>query len=301
MKLKRKIGLALVIGLPMIYITACSDNDADDMKNENVVTDTTTVVKPKENKSYYQIPSPDEMFGFIKESGLAYNGEFLISPNKVDAYSDPNQQTQVFGIYSADLAYTAAFGEFNQSIKYFGNIQKLSDQIGISGAFDKELIKKIQSNLNNTDSLVKNASDSYFSVVDYLEENEQGDKLGVIASAGWLETVYIVVNTTNFKKNKAAVDRIADQKLTLENLLAYLDKYKDKSNIQSLITQFSDLQAVFNNLGENEGSAGISFKKKKDGKMVLGGGSTITVTEEQFNAIKNKVNEIRNNMIKTNA
>ena len=35
--------------------------------------------------------------------------------------------------------------------------------------------------------------------------------------------------------------------------------------------------------------------------MVLGGGENIKITEAQFNAIKNKVNEIRNNIVKVQA
>ncbi|PJA08048.1 MAG: hypothetical protein COX70_04745, partial [Flavobacteriales bacterium CG_4_10_14_0_2_um_filter_32_8] len=143
---------------------------------------------------------------------------------------------------------------------------------------------------------------SYFSAIEYLEQNEQGDKLGIIAAAGWLETVYVVVNTTNYDKNKAAVERLADQKLTLDNLLAYLDKYKSNADVNEVLGWFNELEVVFASLPEKEDKgSGISFKKKDNGKMVLGGGSKITISKEQFNAIKQKVNEIRNNIVKIEA
>jgi len=300
--MKKHTRLAiLLLGFPLVFLTSCggdNDNkDADAISDEPV---SEQVEEPQGNKTYYQIPSPDEMFGFIKESGLTYNVELLNNIDKANSYTDPKRQALNFGIYSADLAYAAAYQEFNTAIKYFGTIQKLADNVGIAGAFDKELIQKIQANLNNPDSLLENSSASYFSVVDYLIQNEQGDKLGIIAAAGWLETVYIVVNTANYNKDKKAIDRLADQKLILENLLDYLKEYSSNDGVAAIQENLKDLKSLFDGLDEKEGKSGVALKKNKGGKMVLGGGNSIVMTEVQFNAIKDKVNEIRNNIVKIN-
>lgn len=299
MNKKSKLAVALLIGLPMIFLTSCGGEDKIEEANDDIVEE---VIEGLKNESYYQIPSPDEMFGFIKESGLKYNKAVLNPIQNVNSYTDPKQQTLNFGIYSADLAYTAAFEEYQESIKYFGSVQKLADQIGLSSAFDKALIERVQNNLDNADSLVAITNTSYFSVVEYLEQNEQGGKLGLVASAGWLETVYIVCNSANYKKDKAAIERLADQKLTLENLLAYLEKYKTEADVEEALGWFTELKVVFDGLEDKSTGSGISLKKK-DGakKMVLGGGENIKITEGQFNAIKNKVNEIRNNIVKAQA
>lgn len=301
MKKQTKLVMALMLAMPVAFLSSCGGSAEDKVVDEQIADEMEEVVEEVENESYYQIPSPDEMFGFIKESGLKYNQEALNSIDNVSSYSDPKSQALNFGIYSADLAYTAAFEEYQKSIKYFGSIQKLADQIGLSSAFDKSLIERIQSNLDNADSLVAITNTSYFSVIDYLDQNEQGAKLGMIASAGWLETVYVVANTVDFNNDKMAVDRLADQKLTLENLLLYLDKHSDNADVAEVLTWFTDLATTFEKLGEKESGSGISLKKKEGGKMVLGGGSTITISEEQFNAVKNKINEIRNKIVNIEA
>lgn len=301
MKKQTKLVMALMLAMPVAFLSSCGGSAEDKVVDEQIADEMEEVVEEVENESYYQIPSPDEMFGFIKESGLKYNQEALNSIDNVSSYSDPKSQALNFGIYSADLAYTAAFEEYQESIKYFGSIQKLADQIGLSSAFDKSLIERIQSNLDNADSLVAITNTSYFSVIDYLDQNEQGAKLGMIASAGWLETVYVVANTVDFNNDKMAVDRLADQKLTLENLLLYLDKHSDNADVAEVLTWFTDLATTFEKLGEKESGSGISLKKKEGGKMVLGGGSTITISEEQFNAVKNKINEIRNKIVNIEA
>ena len=297
MKKQMKLVAALVLATPIIMFTSCGGDEHIEEPIEDVIED---VVEDTGNDTYYQIPSPDEMFGFIKESGLEFNGELLNSIQNADSYSDPTKQALNFGIYSADLAYTAAYEEFNETTKYFGTIQKMAEPLGLNSAFDKKLIERVQSNLDNADSLVAITNTSYFAVVDYLDQNQQGDKLGIIAAAGWLETVYVVANTTNYAKDKAAVDRLADQKLTLDNLLDYLKQHEESEEVKEVLAWFTELEATFSALPEEESKgSGISFKKKDDGKMVLGGGSKITISEAQFNAIKNKVNEIRNKIVST--
>ena len=134
MKKQSKLVIALLIGFPFLMFTSCGEDDSLDTTAEELVEE--LVEDNQGNKTYYQIPSPDEMFGFIKESGLEFNGELLNATQNSDSYTDPKKQALNFGIYSANLAYTAAYEEFDKTIKYFGTIQKMADQIGISSAFD---------------------------------------------------------------------------------------------------------------------------------------------------------------------
>ncbi|MDG1476871.1 MAG: hypothetical protein P8Q14_06970 [Vicingaceae bacterium] len=297
MKKQSKLAVTLLVGLPLVMMTSCG---GDDPVVEEAIEEVVEEVI-EENTTYYQIPSPDEMFGFIKESGLEFNGELLNDIANSDSYTDPKMQALNFGVYSADLAYTAAYQEFNESTKYFATIQKMSEPLGLNGAFDKSLIERAQANLDNADSLVAITNTSYFAIINYLENNEQGDRLGLIASAGWLETVYVTANTIDYSKDKDAVERLADQKLTLDNLLDYLAKYESDASVAEVMAWLKDLESVFATLSdtEDESGSGLSLKKKDSGKMVLGGGSSISISEEQFNAIKEKVNEIRNNIVKT--
>ncbi|PIQ14845.1 MAG: hypothetical protein COW67_11640 [Flavobacteriales bacterium CG18_big_fil_WC_8_21_14_2_50_32_9] len=275
--------------------TSCSD----DKPQEDVNVEQVEEVVKERNESFYQIPAPDEMFSFIKNSGLTYNKSLINSPQKSSTYSTPMEQTLIFGVYSADLAYTASYEEFNESIKYFATVQKLAESIGISGAFNEELMNNIKNNLDKPEQLLANSNDSYFSVIEYLEENEQGNKLGIIASAGWIETVYIVANSIDYKKNSDALQRLADQKLTLDNLMLYLEKYGEDENVKELMVWLKELEQTFDALSEeNTTSSGISLKKNEGGKMVLGGGSSVVMTKDQFTTVKSKINEIRAKIVK---
>jgi hypothetical protein len=294
---KNKLFTTLLLAIPLALLTSCG---GEVLVVEKAIEEEVVIVVPVGNETYYRIPSPDEMFDFIKESGLSFNGELLNSIKNVDRYSDPKKQALNFGIYTADLAYTSAFKEFIETTKYFVTVQKLAESVGISAAFDPSTIERAMANLNNADSLVAITNTSYFAVVDYLEQNEQGDKLGLIASAGWLETVYVIANSIDYSKDKGALNRLADQKFALDNLLDYMSEYKENADVAEVLTWFNELELVFANLAQKESKgAGISFKKKESGKMLLGGGASISMSEDQFNAIKEKVNQIRNNIVKT--
>jgi len=297
MKKQSKNALTLLMTLPLIMMTSCGGGDP---VVEKPIEESIELVQ-EENITYYQIPSPDEMLGFIKACGLAFNGELLSDIRNYDSYTDPKMQALNFGVYSADLAYSAIYDEFGEMGKYFTTIQKMTEPLGLDGAFDESLQVRVQANLENADSLVVITNTSYFAIITYLENNDQGDILGLIASAGWLETVYITVNTIDYLKDKDAVNRLSDQKLTLDNLLDYLASYKSDANVAEALVWFNQLEAVFANLSEqkDESGAELTLKKKKNGKMVLGGGSSITMSKDQFNAIKDKVNEIRNKIVKT--
>lgn len=260
--------------------------------------------KEKEEKDdverYYQIPSPDEMFAFIKQGGFEYDASLTNPVSNKNKYAGSKEKSLNFGIYTADLAYTAAFEEYQQSVKYFGVVKTLGEDIGIGSAFDKELVERVQNNLDNADSLVKITSESYYKTVQYLESNKRGGDLSIIAAGGWLESIYIVVNLVgDYKADSPAMDRIAAQKVTMMNLIAYMMQHQDDPDVMATLELLTPVEKALNQL-KSKGT-GTSKMEKKDGKLVLGGGSEPQITEEQFNHLKEVVNNTRNNITGTNA
>jgi len=232
MKKQIKIVASILMALPLVLLTSCG---GEDPTIEETIEEVVEDVEIQGNETYYQIPSPDEMFGFIKESGLAFNGEILNSIGNSDAYTDPKMQALNFGIYSADLAYTASFEEFNETTKYFGTIQKMAEPLGLNSAFDKTLIERAQANLGNADSLVAITNTSYFAVVDYLEQNEQGDKLGIIAAAENMPSGGATrpgdIITTMAGLTVEVLNTDAEGRLVLCDALTYVKRFKPASVI----------------------------------------------------------------------
>jgi hypothetical protein len=224
-------------------------------------------------KRYYQIPSPDEMFAFIKQSGMKYNSNLLIDPSYSEKIVDPVALPVIFGAYTADLAYTAAFEEYQTTIKYFAVVRKLADKIEISSAFDETLVNRIQNNLNSADSLIAITNDSYFQIVDYLEKNQRGNVLGIIAFGGWLESVYIVSEeiknlNDNQMQNNPIVERFVDQNETLDNIILFLERYSDDPKVAKVLQWTQRIKGKFAQLKDD--ISGEVKVEKRDGKLVIG-------------------------------
>ncbi len=274
----------------VLLAPACGGSD-DEIPTDTPV-DTTTEVKPEVEK-FYQIPAPDEMFAFIKQGGFKYNKSLINPTEELNKYVSPKSQALNFGIYTGDLAYTAAFEEYQSTIKYFGAVRKLADQLGIASAFDESMVARIQNNLSSSDSLVSITGDSYFTIVDYLEQNGRGKTLALMAAGGWLESMYIVVNSINkFDASSPAIERLADQKLTLDNLIEYMNKYTSDNSVVSTIEDFSGIKNAFDQLKQTEGT---STSEKKENKLIFGSSEpSTTITAEQYEAIKKAITELRN-------
>ncbi len=93
-------------GLFTLY-SCDGNNDSDNNDDSDTINDFTEI--NDENLTFYLIPSPKDMFSFTKKGDLSFSSEVLNPKENADKYIDSKSQELGFGIYSADLAYTASF------------------------------------------------------------------------------------------------------------------------------------------------------------------------------------------------
>jgi len=283
-----------------LFITSCSgDKTEEEIVNPK---DTTQVSAeaPKEASGYetfFQVPSPGEMLSFIKSVGKRDKSKIsILNPTEnINKYTDEKSKALNFGIYSTDLSYCSIFNLGSESIKYFKVVKQLGDQLGLSATIKPEILARIEKNIDNTDSLVVITDDLYYSSFETLEEGKQGNVLALVVAGGWLESVYIAINMVDkFQKDNPVVQRIADQKYTLENLIEFLKKHEENSpDVKQVKADLEDLMKSFNLLKEEKISD--TSLKQEGSKKLIGGGINLVIDEKVFNEIKTKVLKLRNN------
>ena len=278
------------------FISSCGNsNDGQDGSNGTDTTgtgDSTSMntTMPEESQEYISIPSPDEMFSFMKDIGTAGKStNFLNNPENVKNYLDSKSKALNFGIYATDFLYCSTFDFGSDALKYFMSVKKLGDDLGISNIISQSIADRIKVNIGKNDSLTDISNTLYFSSVAELEKSAKAPQLSLLIAGGWIESMYLVTNMAKYKANDPAIDRIAEQKYTLDNLIGYLDKYKSDANVASVQAQMNELKGVYDQLKEESTSGTVSAK---GGKKVLGGGTKITITEAQYKAISEKVKSI---------
>ena len=174
-----KWNVIALVGL-VIGFSSCGEEvspEEEKVVTEENVEDTTLLDMPELDADMaYSVPTPNELFAVIKETGVLYDGTILNSPDNIEKYSSKKIQALNFGVYFADLAFASSFEENASILSYFATIKVLSDELGISNALDAAIYEKVEMSLesNDSDSLLFLSNDTYFQAYSYLEENERG-------------------------------------------------------------------------------------------------------------------------------
>lgn len=297
--MKRKYLLIVPLALGLTLVSCGGDKTEGEDDVNHVDSAKTEAPTAQVTETFFQVPSPGEMLTFIKMVGGKNNKNvsFLNSPDNNKNYTDAKAKALNFGIYSCDLSYCSIFEIGSEALKYFKVVKQLGDQIGVSSAINPEILKRLESNLGNPDSLSVITDDLYFSSFETLENSQQGPTLSLVVAGGWIESLYIATNlASKFDANSPVVERLADQKYTLDNLIEFLKKYESDANVASVLTQYTELQAEFNKIGEKDAAAAANAQGSK---KVLGGGKELSLTADQYKAIVEKVKAIRNSFTLT--
>jgi hypothetical protein len=296
-----------VLGLgATLLLTSCGGGNkhegGEDQLADTTKVDTTAAINNvSSTEMSYQIPSPKEMFYFIRQVGSKNNKrtDVLNSPDNAKGYGDPKSKAVNFGIYSCDLTYCSIFEIGTEAIKYFKVVKQLGDEIGVSTSVKPEMLKRLEKNMGTPDSLVEIADDMYFSSFETLQNGQQGNTLAMVVAGGYIEGLYIATNLIKYDKNNPAVERIAGEKFTLENIIDFMKKYESDAGVKEVIGKLAELKAAFDaDVTEKKAEKPAEAKKDdKKGPVVLGGGDELVMTEAQYKNITEKVAAIRNSFI----
>ena len=274
-----------------VIFTKCKNvsSPKNDLDNDNP--------KEKTAKIIYRIPSPIEVINLFKLSDLEYNEDVLNPMGNWENYTDLLSQSINLGIYSADLSYSSAFEQYQQSALYFDLIKKLSEKVGISTLLSSEMVGRVQNNLQNADSLRIISNDYYKTMIDYLSENEKVKELSLVYTGGWRENLYILtsaIDTTNI--NLDLKEQLSDQRLTSENLNKLLEITKSDKDVKLVLMDMSPIFKFYQNL-EVEENKPVQVANNNN-QIVISGGTSWIITNKEILDLRNLVRNIRSKWIK---
>lgn len=300
---RKKILSHAFIGASSILLLSCGgDNDGNELTNINV-TDTVEAEMDTTGMSSdivmeYSVPTPNELFEIVKAQGGEKQMNLVNPLENSENYVDQKSKAVNFGVYSADVAYLSCFGIGTDFLKYFKKIEELGDELGISGAFNEDIMERIESNEGDTDSLFAISNDTYYESYSYLEENEKGTELSLIMAGGYVESLFIVSNlVTTYSDDDPIVSKIGDQRVILESLIDFISSYMEDPSVEEVAGDLMDLQAVFEDNMEFEESD-ASTSNSESGTLVVSGGGSYKMSETAYNAIKAKATELRDKYTK---
>jgi hypothetical protein len=249
------------------------------------------------NEIFYGVLTPVEICQIFNRLGVTYSREILNPSSNKDLYLSISKASINTGIYGVDLGYLKMFGVGQEMIEYTMTIRSMSNKLGVPDSYFTDPIKNIESDMSDPDTIMALMNNAFFKIEDHLREGGRESTAGLMVMGGWVEALYIatwlVYNPE--KPDPQVVQKIAEQKYTLNSLLSFLKNYYDDPVVVYYTKKLKYLKNYFD-------SFDIYFRKGDleidTAKQVLrASGSEMTVDVETLSEIRNYVSKLRTELV----
>lgn len=296
--MKRIVRSTAALALLAVILFACKQKVRQEIIPDTTFstyeTDSSRADKPKEKREiFYGLLTPVEITEIFSRLENAYDTDMLNPVEAAENYLSASKAALNLGIYGVDLSYLKMFNMNTEMLKYLGAVRKLSDRLDIPMEYLTRPLERIENNMSDTDTVLSLANDAYKRIEDHLRQSDRESIAGLMVLGGWIEALYIstelLLDTEN--PDPEVVQRIAEQKYTLNTLLSFLKNYYDDPVVVYYTKKLKFLKRYYDNFD-------LYFKKDDleidPGKQVLRAtGSDLTITTRTLRDIKDYARKMR--------
>ncbi|MFO7863030.1 MAG: hypothetical protein R6U85_03435 [Salinivirgaceae bacterium] len=246
----RSLSIMVFGGVLLACLSGCNtgqktNDDAVKQKALVSTSDTSSTRIVKLNNTLFSVPSPYQAAIFIKKQGVPYSKNYLNDVQKTSSYDGSFYAAVNLGVFGADMGYITLYEQSPDAMTYFSVIKMLAEKLELLGAFDRATIERIESNINNQDSLLTILGDTYRNADSYFKDNEREHLAGLVIAGGWVESMYLLVNIADASSAESA-KRIGENKKPLDNLIQLLAPYAESSSqYKKLVDQLIELAGIY--------------------------------------------------------
>lgn len=291
-------GGFLILFALLTALSACNEqtvSDGSDMKNVELDSTRTDIVNV--SGKLFSIPSPIQTALLIKRTNTPYNREALSNSKNSENFQTKAARALNLGVYGTDMAYSSLYDDSQSSLKYFKAVDNLANALEIKGAIDPSIVKRLGSNVGNSDSLLFLSGKFYHAADNYLKANERYDIAALVLAGGWIESSYLTVKAAK-SGNEDARKRLAAQKESIQTLCEVLGQLDDKEFISSEVKMKLDsLNADFKKIEYT-----YTYKKPVTNPEMkttkITSTSDYNLSDEQLASIASRIEDIRSIIIK---
>ncbi|HEX9650536.1 MAG TPA: hypothetical protein VGA21_08245 [Cyclobacteriaceae bacterium] len=253
-------------------------------------------LKEKISSVIHELPPPSEVPFLLEATGADFN-ESLVNPiERADSYKSTSQKSALnLGIYATDIGYLSSYNKTQEALNYLNASKGIADNMGITGAFDVELLKRFESNLNSRDSLASIINESVGKADEYLRNDDRTKVAVMVLSGSFVEGLSIATKLVEtYPKDLLPEEAknliltpiirvILNQEKPLTDLIDMLEDLPADSELAGLIASFRELKTIYE---ESDIEEKIS---QNQADLILSG--------EYLTAISDKISEIRNSIV----
>lgn len=246
-------------------------------------------------KIFYSMPSPVEITMLIANAGATYDPGLMNPVSNAINYNTNLKLALNLGIYSTDLSYASLYEQSQAILDYINAAKRMADGLSITDAIDDEVINKLEENINDKNEIIDIISETLLNSNSFLEDKGLQATASVVFVGGWIEGLYIASNLVpsdaDVKSNKL-VERIAEQKITLDIVVNLLKNNSDNNDVQIILKDIEELKQIYNKIKITQPQNKPSIDPNTN-ITLLDSEVTIKMTTEIFKELTNKIKEIR--------
>lgn len=283
----------------LLLLASCGNGNDKNNNPEDIQEDTTKVVSSgvlNIGGELFSIPSPLQTAMLIQKTGSQYDKGILNTKENMNQYATDFSKALNLGIYGADLGYVTMYNKTQDALSYLAAVKKLSDDLGLSGAFDTQTMERFNKNITNKDSMMVLVGLAYRSGDAFLKNNKRNDISGLILTGGWIESLNFAISVNKTKENEEVKRRIADQKQALSSIIKLLGQYEAQTEYTALISELKELNKIYETLEfkyvyempETDVAAKVT---------TINSHTDVTITKEQIDQIAARVETIRKKIV----
>jgi hypothetical protein len=293
MSLKRFRSVCFLL-IPVLILSGCrKDKPAQSEPQKSVdLTEFQETIIPGSRAISYEMTLPVEMAGLFDHVGANFFPEFLNPADEFGKYDRPVKIALNLGVYGVDLSYVKMFGQHQRAVAYLNAIHRLAGEMGIPREIYGDVLENIELFVTNKDSLTKMAMDLYLATDEFLRQDGQEGAASLVAMGGWIESMYIATRIWEMDRgNLALQDKIAEQKYSLNSLIALMNNYHSDLDLAEYLLMLKNLRRTYDRfqLFYRKGDVEVDTSSK----TISAGGYYVNITAGQMEEISGKIENLR--------
>ncbi|MCC5946120.1 MAG: hypothetical protein JJT94_14415 [Bernardetiaceae bacterium] len=245
------------------------------------------------------IPSSIEISSLIKETGAGYNKSDLNDPAAVEKYATSYDRALNLGVYGTDLGYASIYNKNQDVLDYLTAVKKMADGLSIGQFFDAATLKDLASKSGDLEELINTSTKNLEDINNQLQTENREHLSVLFVTGGWIESAYLTSQIYNSTNNPKLKERLAEQKVILDQLLIALNAHKMQPKFSDLIADLKELEKVYR--GVKVSTVGGNGKSEVvNGELTASGGGTTTyeMSDADAKMATALIKNIRNKIVK---
>ncbi len=223
----------------------------------------------------YPIPTAFEVTRMLNNAGASYIISLNNPAENIDKYFTLKSKALNLGVYGANLSYASTYQMKQETMKYMEVAKRLIEDLQITSNFNLTFYNRINSNLDNKDSLINIITQSFYDSYNFLVNNGKDNVSLLVMTGSWVEGLYITSQIALIAKdNNDFLKIMAMQKEPLDILFELMQKNAEDPLVSETIKQLEPLHTLYSGV---------------NGEIL---------TKEQYEKINASVTEIREVIIK---